>query len=398
MSCHSELRSNHPRPVDRFKGLDLAQVPSPCYVVDLEQLRRNGRLMAHIQAAAACKILLALKAFSTWSAFPEIKPFLAGTCASGRHEARLGFEEFGGEVHVFAPVFTDTDMECLVEIADHISFNSLHQWERHRPRIQGQARSIQCGLRINPRVQVATTEMYDPSAPRSRFGVLASELSDILPEGITGLHVHNLCEQTLGPLLRTLEAVERDFGHLLHQAKWLNLGGGHHLTRAGYEVEELIALIRRLKSTYGVEIYLEPGEAAVLNAGIIVATVQDVLERGPESVAILDLSATCHMPDVLEMPYRPALWDSYEYGQTPHSYRLGGDTCLAGDVFGDFAFPAPLRPGQRIAFDNEALYTMVKSTSFNGVPHPSIATWDPETGELKVVREFGYEDYKRRLS
>lgn len=392
------LQSAHPRPADRFVGLDLDQLPSPCYVVDLAQVRKNGRLLADIQAAAGCKILLALKAFSTWNVFPQLRPFLAGTCASGRHEARLGFEEFGGEVHVFAPAYTTEDMDCLLAIADHISFNSLTQWELHRPRIQGHPRKIHCGFRINPRVQVAATELYDPSAPRSRFGILASEAPSSLPPGITGIHVHNLCEQTLQPLVQTLERVEAEFGHLLHQAQWLNLGGGHLLTRTDYPVNELIALVQRLKSTYGVEVYLEPGEAVVYYAGIVVGTVQDVLNRGADSVAVTDLSATCHMPDVLEMPYRPALWDSFEFGQTPYSYRLGGNTCLAGDVIGDFGFAAPLRAGQRIAFDNEAFYTLVKSTTFNGVPHPAIVTWDSDTRELRVVREFGYDDYKRRLS
>lgn len=391
-------RSAHPRPADRFAGLDLEQLPSPCYVIDLAQLRRNGQILAQVQAAAGCKILLALKAFSTWSVFSEIRPFLAGTCASGYYEARLGFEEFGGEVHVFSPAFTEGDIGRLLEIADHISFNSLHQWERHGRRILECPREIQCGLRVNPRVRVAATELYDPSAPRSRFGILASEMPSELPSGVTGIHFHNLCEQTLEPLLRTLESVERDFGHLLRQARWFNLGGGHLITRAGYEVDDLIHLIQRLKSSYGVEVYLEPGEAVVLNAGIVVGTVQDVVHRGHESVAITDLSATCHMPDVLEMPYRPALWDSYEFGETPYSYRLGGNTCLAGDILGDFAFDAPVRPGQRLAFDNEALYTMVKTTTFNGVPHPAIATWDPDVRELRVVREFGYEDYKKRLS
>ncbi|MEM0969556.1 MAG: carboxynorspermidine decarboxylase, partial [Verrucomicrobiota bacterium] len=382
-----------------FVGFNPYDVPSPCYVLDRAYLRRNARILGRLQKDTNCRILLALKAFAAWQVFDDLKGNLAGTCASGLNEAKLATKHFGGEVHVFSPGFDSLTFPSILEIADHVSFNSLSQWQRFGSEaLATEGPRVSCGLRINPQCRVAEHTIYDPSAPRSRFGILASEFGESLPPGVEGLHVHNLCEQSLDPLVKTVQAMERDFGHLLPSLQWLNLGGGHLLTRDDYEVSGLVQLLRRLQADYGIEIYLEPGEAVVDNAGVFVTTVLDVIERGPNSVAILDASATCHMPDVLEMPYRPALWDSWGEREQPHSYRIGGNTCLSGDFFGTYTFPEPLQVGQRLVFDNEAMYTMVKTSTFNGLPLPSIATWDSDTEELEVARTFGYEDYESRLS
>ena len=374
-----------------------ADIPSPCFVVDLERLESNLQILEAIQAETGCKILCALKGFAMHSVFPLLSKSLAGVCASGPHEAQLGAEEFGKEVHVFAPAYSRRDMEELIPIAHHISFNSFAQWRLHRDAIASSRRPISCGLRVNPGYSEIDVEIYDPCAAGSRLGIPACAFEDEL-DGIDGLHFHALCEQNSDTLERTLAAFETRFGKWLPHMKWVNFGGGHHITSPTYDRDRLIRILTDFKRRHpNLDIYLEPGEAIAINTGVLVATVLDIT-RNEVEIAILDVSATCHMPDILEMPYRPEIVGADLPNKLEHTYRLGGLSCLAGDVIGDYSFRRPLQPGDRIQFLDMAHYTMVKTTTFNGIKHPSIATWDPSSKKLNVVRDFGYEDYKNRLS
>ena len=374
----------------------LLLAPSPAYVVDERLVQRNLGILKDISERAGCKILLAQKAFSMFSLYPLLREGgLAGTAASGLYEARLGREEMGGEVHVFSPAYREEEFDAIAEIADHVVFNSFAQWRRFGPRAV--AAGCSCGLRLNP--ECSTQEghaIYDPCAPGSRLGVTAANFEPESLTGIEGFHFHTLCEQDSDALEKTLDALEETFGAYLGRVKWINFGGGHHITRDGYDVERLIRLIARVRARYGVEVYLEPGEAVVLNAGYLVCSVLDTLCNGVD-IAILDTSAACHMPDVLEMPYRPPLLGAGLPGERAHTYRLAGPTCLAGDVIGDYSFDAPLKAGDRLAFGDMALYTMVKNNTFNGMPLPAIAVIG-EDGALRVVKRFDYEDFKGRLS
>jgi carboxynorspermidine decarboxylase len=309
----------------------------------------------------------------------------------------LARDKFPGECHVYSPAFTAEDMEEILPFADHLSFNSVRQWQTHLPRIKSTGRPIECALRINPQVSTGGVEMYDPCAAGSRLGIPAPELEGVDLSGLDGLHFHTLCEQNSDALEATLEGVEEKFGHLLRQVKWLNMGGGHHITRADYDVERLVRLVRGIREKYGIEVYLEPGEAIAIGTGVMVSSVVDTVRNGMD-IGILDVSVTCHMPDCLEMPYRPDIRDSGREGEKEYTFRLGGGTCLAGDVIGDYSFDAPLQPGDRLVFEDMSHYTMVKTTMFNGVKHPALCTWDPGTEELKVVRRFSYEDFRDRLS
>jgi len=381
--------------IDRI--LELA--PSPAYVLDLGRLRENLALLDDVQRRSGAKILLALKGFSMWSVFPTIRKTLQGVCASSPWEARLGREEFGGEVHAFAAGLREGDVASFLATVNHLVFNSFDQLERFRPLWEPAARTgrLSVGLRVNPEHSEGHTPLYDPCAPGSRLGIRRDEFEGRSLAGVEGLHFHTLCEQLFEPLARTAEAFEEKFGGFLAGMKWLNLGGGHHITRSGYDVDALVALVRRLRERYGVEVYLEPGEAVVLDAGVLVGEVLDVVSNAGV-VAILDVSVACHMPDVLEMPYRPPLHGGFDPGEKPHSYRLAGPSCLAGDVIGEWSFERPLKGGDRLAFLDQAHYTMVKNTTFNGIQLPSICTYEPDTGDLRVVRRFGYEDFKGRLS
>ena len=373
----------------------MEELRTPVYLIDEAALIRNLEILQGVQRRTGCHILLAQKAFSMFRVYPLIAHYLSGATASGLYEARLAHEELGGENHVFCPAYTDAEMAELCKICDHISFNSLRQLEHHRP--VWQAAGVSVGLRVNP--EHSTQEghaIYDPCAPCSRLGIPRAALGDALPEGVEGLHFHTLCEQDAAPLVETFEAFEKKFVQFLHGLRWLNLGGGHHITRKGYDLAALEALIRRIRETYGVEVYLEPGEAIALNSGTLITTVMDVVENGMP-ILILDASAACHMPDVLEMPYRPPLKDSGKPGEKAYTYRLSSCTCLAGDVIGDYSFDHEIHVGDKLYFEDMAIYSMVKNNTFNGMALPAIAVME-EDGNCKVIREFGYEDFKGRLA
>lgn len=365
--------------------------------MDEAKLADNAAILDSVQQRTGAKILLALKGFATYSTFPVLSGVLHGTCASSPHEARLGREEFGGEVHSFAAAYSDNDMAEIIKYSDHIVFNSFAQLRKYRPLIQAAERTIKIGVRVNPQHSEGATPIYDPCSPGSRLGVRLENFDENDLEGVSGLHFHTLCEQDADALDRTLEAVEKQFGHLLQNMEWLNFGGGHHITREGYDIDRLCACIERAKARYNVQVYLEPGEAVALDAGLLIATVLDVIKADMD-IAILDASAACHMPDVLEMPYRPFVIDSAENGEKAHSYRLAGKSCLAGDVIGEYSFDTPLKAGDRLAFTDMAIYSMVKTNTFNGLQLPAIARYNPISGDLHVVREFGYDDFRCRLS
>ena len=373
---------------------DLQGVPTPCYVVDEGLIRQNCEILQRVSHQAGCKILLAQKAFSMFALYPLIGRYLAGTTASGLFEAKLGREEMGGETHIFAAAYRPDEFAEILQVCDHISFNSFAQWQQYRADALAAGKS--CGIRINPQHSTQGHDIYDPCAPGSRLGVTLENFRPDLLDGIEGLHFHTLCEQNSDALIETLAAVERQFGQFLPQMKWVNFGGGHHITKADYDVDALVECIRRFKEKYGVEVYLEPGEAVALNAGFLVASVLDIVQN-TGSIALLDASAACHMPDVIEMPYRPPLFGSGQPGEKAHSYRLGGATCLAGDMIGEYSFDAPLQVGQKLIFCDMAIYSMVKNNTFNGMCLPSIALRG-EDGQIRLVKSFGYGDFKQRLS
>ena len=385
---------------DTFKAFDPARVPTPCFVVDEVAIERNLRILQKIEQESGAKVLLALKAFSMFSFAPLIMRYLSGTSASGLLEARLGREEYGKEVHVYSAAYTPADRGEILNIADHVVFNTWSQWQRFLPLIQAakvRRPLLDFGLRINPRHSEGAVGMYDPCAPGSRLGTPIAQLLDKDLTGISGLHFHTLCEQNFAPLARTLDAVEAQASGLLKQMKWINFGGGHHITHPSYDVDALIRRVRDFSAKYGVQVYLEPGEAVAIRSGVLVSEVLDIMQNDAD-IAILDTSATCHMPDTLEMPYRAHIFDSGAAGELPFTYRLGGLSCLAGDVMGDYSFGQALQTGQRLIFDDMAHYTMVKTTTFNGVRLPALAIWNSLTNNLRIVREFGYQDFRNRLS
>ena len=370
-------------------------IRTPYFVVDEGLLRKNLELLRQVQEEAGCRILLAQKAFSMFYCYPLIAQYLCGTTASGLYEARLGKENFGGETHVFSPAYREDEFNELLAYADHFVFNSPNQLRKFGPRAREAGKSV--GLRTNPRCSTQEGHaIYDPCAPGSRLGTTLENFDEDLLPLLDGLHFHTLCEQNSDDLETTLRAFEDQFGQYLPQMQWLNLGGGHHITRSDYDVERLVRLVKGLRERYNVTVYLEPGEAVVLNSGFLVTEVLEVLHNDLD-LAILDTSAACHMPDVLEMPYRPPLLGSGEAGEKAYTYRLGGPTCLAGDIIGDYSFDAPLTEGTRLTFGDMALYTMVKTNTFNGMPLPAIV-WRDLDGKETVVRQFGYEDFASRLS
>lgn len=374
----------------------LRQAPSPAYVVHLGELEENLRLLDEVQQASGATVLLALKGFAMLDVFPLLSRYLSGVCASGPHEARLGAEEFGGQVHAFSPAFNEADLRRCLRYCHHLVLNSFDQWERFRPLIEAAPLRVSVGLRVNPEVSTGTVPLYDPCSPDSRLGIRRNEFEGKDLEGIEGLHFHTLCEQDSDALEETLAGFEQRFGEFLPRMKWVNFGGGHHITRPGYDRERLVRLVKRFRETYALKVFLEPGEAVALNTGLLITEVLDILPR-KRPVAILDTSVTAHMPDVLEMPYRPGIIDGYGPGEKPFTYQLGGMTCLAGDVIGDWSFEHPLAVGDRLAFTDMAHYTMVKNTTFNGIQLPAIASYAPQTDTLSVHRSFDYFDYRNRL-
>ena len=376
-------------------GAEKKSFSTPYFLVDEKRLVKNLERLKQVSEAAGCKILLAQKAFSMFYTYSLLRNYLAGTTASGLYEARLGKEEFGGETHVFSPAYREEEFEELLQYADHMVFNSPNQVRRYAKRAKEAGKAV--GLRINP--QCSTQEghdIYDPCAPFSRLGTTLENFDEELLPLLDGLHFHTLCEQGADALEITLKAVEEKFGKYLYGMKWLILGGGHHITREDYDTDALIRMVKHLRETYKVEVYLEPGEAVVLQAGFLVSEVLEVVHNGMD-IALLDTSAACHMPDVLEMPYRPPVKDSGLPGEKAYTVRLAGPTCLAGDVIGDYSFDAPLKEGDLVVLEDMALYTMVKTNTFNGMALPDIV-WRSQDGEMKLVKSFGYEDFKNRLS
>lgn len=392
-----------PERLAALRQIPFADVPSPGYVVHLGRLEENCQLLDKVQQDSGAKILLALKGFACHATFSLVSRYLKGITASGLHEALLGKDFFDGEVHVYAPAFKADEIAELGSFAHGIVFNSLRQWQTHRGALP---QGVQTGLRVNPEHSDVEVDLYNPCAPCSRLGITRASLDKQREElglqdlsALDGLHLHALCEQDADALENVVRAFGEKFGDLAKGRRWLNFGGGHHITRPGYDLERLTRVVKQAYSDYGVDtVYLEPGEAVALHTGVLVVTVLDIIENGGVQLAILDTSATCHMPDVLEMPYRPNILDAGEAGEFAHTYRLGGLSCLAGDVIGDYSFAEPLQVGQRLVFLDMSHYTMVKTTTFNGVPLPSINTFDPQTGKLHTVCRFGYPAYRDRLS
>lgn len=371
------------------------ELPTPCYVIDEALLEKNLKILRGVMDRTGCKIILAQKAFSMYKMYPLISQYLCGSTASGLHEARLGHEEMGKENHVFSPAYREDEIDEIISICDHVIFNSFSQVEKFKDKVLQAGKKV--GLRINP--ECSTQEghaIYDPCSPGSRFGVTLEHFRPELLDGISGLHFHTLCQQNSEDLATTLQAVEEKFGAWLPQMEWINFGGGHHITREDYNIPLLESCIKRMQEKYELEVYLEPGEAVALNAGYLVTTVLDTMSNGMD-IALLDASASCHMPDVLEMPYRPPLFDSGEPGDKPFLYRLGGSTCMSGDVIGDYSFDRPLKSGDRLVFGDMAIYSMVKNTTFNGMNLPAIAI-QKKDGDCEIERQFGYEDFKMRLA
>lgn len=388
-----------------FLNFDPKRVPSPCFVVDEVALEHNLQILKRVQVESGARVLLALKAFSMFSLAPLISTYLSGTCASGLHEARLGHEEFGGEVHTYCPAYKAAELKEILAISRHVVFNSLAQWQRFQHLIQPAKETrpeLQFGLRINPLHSEGAASLYDPCAPGSRLGIPYTvfkemQANDPRLNGISGLHFHTLCEQNFAPLARTLDIIEKQFADILPGLAWVNFGGGHHITHKDYDIEGLTTRIQQFQQRYDVQVYLEPGEAIAINTGVLVS---EVLDTGHNDIdlAILDTSATCHMPDTLEMPYRAEILGAGKAGEKTHTYRLGGQTCLAGDVMGDYSFDQPLHIGQRLMFDDMSHYTMVKTSTFNGIGLPAIAIWNSTSDALKIIRHFAYDDFKNRLS
>ena len=377
-----------------FDLFDIYSVETPCYVTDERLLENNLKILKSVSDRTGCRILLAQKAFSMYSTYPLISQYLSGTTASGLNEARLGREEMGGEVHIYSPAYRDKDFDEILSVCDHIVFNSFAQWKKFREKVQSSGKNIKCGIRINPGYSEIETDIYNPCISGSRLGVTAENFEADQLDGISGLHFHTMCEQNSDTLERTVKAAEEKFGKYFYDMEWLNFGGGHHITREDYDIERLIRVIDYVQEKYGVLVYLEPGEAVALNAGFLVTEILDITHNGTD-IAITDVSAACHMPDVLEMPYRPKIIGAGEAGEKQFTYRLGAATCLAGDIIGDYSFDEPLKPGDRLIFCDMAIYSMCKNNTFNGINLPDIY-YNKKDG-LKLIKRFGYEDFKCRL-
>ncbi len=374
--------------------MDFNSIPTPCYVIDESKLIKNLEILKSVMDRTGAKILLAQKAFSMYAMYPLIGKYLNGTTASSLFEARLGHEEMPGrETHIYAPAYSEKDFEEIIKICSHVVFNSFSQWKKYKDKVKNT--NVECGIRINPEYSEIETDIYNPCFKGSRMGVTLKNFEEDELDGISGLHFHTMCEQNSDVLHRTLPEIEKRFGKYLRQMKWLNFGGGHHITREDYDIDLLCQSIKYMRDKYDLEIYLEPGEAVALNAGYLVSQVMDVVNNGID-IAILDTSAACHMPDVLEMPYRPPVLGSGKPDEKPYTYRFGGPTCLAGDIIGDYSFDEPLKAGDRIVFGDMAIYTTVKNNTFNGINLPHIAVKHRD-GSIQIHKSFGYEDFKSRL-
>lgn len=377
--------------------IDYSKVPSPCYVVDEVKLRKNLELIRSVKDRAGVEIILAFKAFALWKLFGIVREYVPYSTASSLSEARLAFEEMGALAHTYSPAYTEKEFPVIAECSSHISFNSLSQFSRFYPYLQKMDRKVSCGLRINPEFSLVETDLYNPCAPGSRLGVVADLLEDGLPDGVEGLHCHTLCESSADDLELMLNAIEKGFARFLPKVKWLNLGGGHLMTREGYDVEKLISLLKNFKAKYpNLEIILEPGSAFAWRTGELVSSVVDVVENHGVKTAILDVSFACHMPDCLEMPYKPAIVGATDEVEGKPTYRMGGNSCLSGDFYGSWSFDKELSVGDKVVFEDMIHYTTVKTTMFNGISHPSIALWTKD-GNLEMLREYGYEDYRSRM-
>ncbi|HHU98893.1 MAG TPA: carboxynorspermidine decarboxylase [Bacteroidales bacterium] len=377
--------------------IDYSRIPSPCYVIDEERLRKNLGIIKHVADASGAEIILAFKGFAMWSVFPVVREYVSGAAASSIHEARLCYEEMGVPAHTYAPAFRSEEFGTIMRYSSHVTFNSLAQYRKFAPVLQRGGKHISPGLRINPEYSEIAHGIYNPCSPGSRLGVTAGELSGGLPEGVEGLHFHVLFESDSYTLEKVLAVVEKKFGHLLPKLKWLNMGGGHLMTGKNYDTDHLISLLKRFREKHGIHIILEPGSAFAWETGELVTTVEDIIDRDGIKTAILDVSFTAHMPDCLEMPYKPVIIGAFEPVAGKPAYRMGGNSCLSGDFMGDWSFHRELEVGDRLVFWDMIHYTMVKTTTFNGVPHPHIGIWTADQ-KFRLVREFGYEDYRDRLS
>ena len=378
--------------------IDLNAIPSPCYVMEEKLLRNNLALIKRVKEEAGVNIILAFKAFALWKSFPIVREYIPYSTASSKFEAQLAFEEMGSPAHTYSPAYTEADFPAILKYSSHITFNSLSQFDRFYPLVKADGRGISCGLRINPEFSDVETDLYNPCAPGSRMGIVRDLLGETLPEGVEGLHFHTLCESSSYDLERTLQEVDKKFGTLLSQVKWLNMGGGHLMTRKDYDTDHLVSVLRAFKTKYpNLEIIMEPGSAFAWQTGFLLTTVVDIVENKGIKTAIIDASFTCHMPDCLEMPYKPAIRNATDAVEGKPTYRIGGNSCLSGDYMGDWSFDKPLEVGDKVVFEDMIHYTIVKTSMFNGIPHPSLALWSKED-ELVLYRSFGFEDYKNRMS
>ncbi|MCF8237828.1 MAG: carboxynorspermidine decarboxylase [Saprospiraceae bacterium] len=377
--------------------VDYSQFPSPCFILEEEKLRRNLALIHRVQNEAGIEIILAFKAFAMWKAFPIIREYIGGATGSSLHEARLCYEEMKTRAHVYAPVYLRNEFGELMSYASNITFNSLSQWDQFKSELPRSNKPVSAGLRVNPEYSDVKTDLYNPASPYSRLGMTAEHLQDGLPDGVEGLHFHTLCESDSYALEHVLENLETRFGHLLPHVKWVNMGGGHLMTRKGYDIDHLIGLLRAFRQKHDVHIILEPGSAFVWQTGNLLTTIVDIVENNGVKTAMLDVSFTAHMPDTLEMPYRPVITGASDPQMGMPTYRLGGTSCLAGDYHSEYSFPKALHPGDQLILEDMIHYTMVKTTTFNGVKHPSIAMWTADQ-QARIFRTFTYEDFKNRLS
>ena len=377
-------------------SFDLTKIPSPCYVMEEDLLRKNLELIRSVKERAGVDIILAFKAFATWKVFPIIKEYISCSTASSIYEAQLAYEEMGRRAHTYSPAYTEEDFPTILKYSSHITFNSVNQYNRFKADVEAYPEKISAGLRINPEYSEVETDLYNPCFPQSRLGIPSDNLTE-LPEGIEGLHFHALCESSSYELEKTLQAVEERFGKFLPEIKWLNMGGGHLMTRKDYNIEHLISLLKNFKQKYpNLEIILEPGSAFVWQTGYLVSDVVDIVDNGGIKTAVLNVSFACHMPDCLEMPYKPVIRNATDEADGKPTYRMGGNSCLAGDFIGNYSFDRPLKIGDKIIFEDMIHYTIVKTTLFNGIPHPAIGI-RTSNDEFQLYRKFGYEDYKNRM-